>query len=62
MTNGQTTAPGEIRGEAIASGDERPLVKGDIVIVPNGVPHLFKNVKAPFVYYVVKVTSPSGTP
>lgn len=62
VTNGQTTAPGEIRGETIASGDERPLVKGDIVIVPNGVPHLFKNVKAPFLYYVVKVTSPGGTP
>ena len=61
VTNGKTTAPDETRGDAIASGDERPLVKGDIVIVPNGVPHLFKDVKAPFLYYVVKVTSGAGS-
>jgi glc operon protein GlcG len=28
---------------------------GDVVIIPNGVPHWFKEVQAPFDYYVVKV-------
>jgi len=56
---GKTTAPGEIRGDGISGGDARPLVKGDVVIVPRGVPHLFKEVKAPILYYVVKVTAPA---
>jgi glc operon protein GlcG len=30
------------------------LVKGDVIIVPQGVPHWFKDLKAPFNYYVVK--------
>jgi hypothetical protein len=25
------------------------------VVIPNGTPHWFKKVKAPFLYYVVKV-------
>ena len=58
----KTTAPGETRADSIVGGDARPLVKGDVVIVPNGVPHLFKDVNAPFLYYVVKVTSTTGTP
>ena len=33
----------------------RRLVPGDVVVVPNGVPHWFKEVEAPFLYYVVKV-------
>jgi mannose-6-phosphate isomerase-like protein (cupin superfamily) len=57
---GKPTAADEIRGDTITGGDPRPLVKGDVIIIPNGVPHLFKDVKAPFLYYVVKVTSPGG--
>jgi quercetin dioxygenase-like cupin family protein len=30
-------------------------VTGDVVIIPNNVPHWFKEVDAPFDYYVVKV-------
>jgi glc operon protein GlcG len=58
VVNGKVTAEDEQRGEAIAGGDVRHLVKGDVAIVPNGVPHLFKDVKAPLLYYVVKVTAP----
>ena len=36
----------------------RRVGPGDVIIIPNGVPHLFKDVKPPFLYYVVKVTSP----
>lgn len=51
----KTTAPNEIRGSAIREGESRRLVKGDVIIIPNGVPHWFKEVQAPFLYYVVKV-------
>ena len=49
------TAPEELRGTAIAGGETRRLVRGDVVVIPNGVPHWFSEVEAPFVYYVVKV-------
>jgi glc operon protein GlcG len=49
------TAPREIRGSGIHGGDTRTLTKGDVLIVPNGTPHWFKDVRAPFDYYVVKV-------
>ena len=48
-------AANEIRGTTITGGDERHLAKGDVIIVPSGVPHWFKQVDAPFTYYVVKV-------
>jgi mannose-6-phosphate isomerase-like protein (cupin superfamily) len=28
---------------------------GDVVVVPNGTPHWFKQVNGPLLYYVVKV-------
>jgi glc operon protein GlcG len=39
----------------VNGGETRKLVPGDVVIIPNGVPHWFKEVEAPFDYYVVKV-------
>jgi quercetin dioxygenase-like cupin family protein len=50
-------APNEIRGSAIEGGTPRRLAKGDVFIVPNGVPHWFTDVQSPFLYYVVKVTA-----
>ncbi|MCL5742487.1 MAG: hypothetical protein M1541_00975, partial [Acidobacteria bacterium] len=35
----KTTAPGEIRGPSIKGGENKPLVAGDIVHIPAGVPH-----------------------
>ena len=55
-----TTAPEEIRGSSIRGGVEQQLVKGDVYIVPNGVPHWFTRVQAPFRYYVVKATASEG--
>ena len=49
------TAAEELRGTAIQGGETRQLEVGDVVVIPNGVPHWFKEVKAPFLYYVVKV-------
>jgi glc operon protein GlcG len=50
-----TTAAKEIRGSAIHGGDTRRIGKGDVLIVPSGTPHWFKDVNGPLNYYVVKV-------
>ena len=55
MIGGKTTAPDEIRGTDINGGETRRLTKGDIIIVPKGTPHWFKEVSGPVLYYVVKV-------
>jgi uncharacterized protein GlcG (DUF336 family) len=60
VVDGSTTAADEIRGTAIRGGAERLLTRGDVFIVPNGVPHRFTSVRAPFRYYVVKATSVEG--
>jgi glc operon protein GlcG len=49
-------APSEIRGQTIQGGDTRDLAPGDVVVVPAGAPHWFKEVESPFTYYVVKAT------
>jgi Cupin len=51
----KSIGPEELRGSAISGGATRQVVPGDVVVIPNGVPHWFKEVKAPFLYYVVKV-------
>ena len=56
VVDGKTTAPDEIRGKEISGGDTRNLAPGDVIIVPAGVPHWFKEVKGPVLYYVVKVS------
>jgi glc operon protein GlcG len=54
----KTTEPGEIRGPSIQGGVARQLAKGDVVTVPPGTPHWFKDVMtAPFLYFVVKPIS-----
>jgi len=55
VVDGKTTAPDEIRGTRIDGGESRRLGKGDVIIVPNGTPHWFKEVEGPVLYYVVKV-------
>lgn len=49
-----TIAADEVRGKEISGGETRKLAKGDVIIVPAGTPHWFKEVSAPFTYYVVK--------
>jgi glc operon protein GlcG len=50
----QPTDANEIRGKEIAGGETRTITKGDVIIVPAGTPHWFKDVPAPMTYYVVK--------
>src|SRR5205807_6075852 len=47
VTGGKATgmkeiAPGESRGREISGGEEHHLTKGDIIVIPKGVPHWFK--------------------
>ena len=58
MKDGKSTAPEEIRGAAIDGGETRTLSPGDVVVVPDGTPHWFREIRGPFLYYVVKV--PTG--
>lgn len=55
VVDGRPTGPGEIRGASIDGGTVRELSKGDVIIVPKGTPHWFKEVMGTVNYYVVKV-------
>jgi uncharacterized protein GlcG (DUF336 family)/mannose-6-phosphate isomerase-like protein (cupin superfamily) len=55
LLDGKTVAENEIRGTKLNGGEAQRLVTGDVIIVPAGVPHWFKEVQAPFLYYTVKV-------
>ncbi len=55
MVDAKPVAANEIRGKEITGGDTRELAPGDSMISPNGVPHWFKSVEGPFLYFVVKV-------
>jgi uncharacterized protein GlcG (DUF336 family)/mannose-6-phosphate isomerase-like protein (cupin superfamily) len=60
VTGGQVwepkqTTPDEVRGREIVGGEERRLRVGDLVVVPRGVPHWFKEVNGVFQYYTIKV-------
>lgn len=52
---GKNVEPEEVRGSSIEGGQTRTIRAGDLIIVPNGTPHWFKEVPAPMTYYVVKV-------
>lgn len=55
VVDGKETAPDEVRGASIANGEVRTISKGDVIVIPNGTPHWFQDVKGPLTYYVVKV-------
>jgi glc operon protein GlcG len=60
LVGAKATGADEARGEAIRGGDERVIQKGDVVVVPAGVPHWFKAVDGPVTYLAVKVTHGSA--
>lgn len=55
VVEGKEIAAGETRGTSIEGGETRQLKRGDVITVAAGTPHWFKEVSAPFLYYVVKV-------
>ena len=48
------TEPGQVRGPVIRGGESRRVGKGDVLVIPAGVPHWFKDVQGPLTYFVVK--------
>jgi glc operon protein GlcG len=48
-----------VHGRAtVATGEDKHLLnEGDVLVIPNGVPHQFVHVTAPFFYFVTKVQS-----
>jgi len=55
MVGGKSSRPDQWLGTDITGGETRKLVKGDVIVVPAGVPHWFKEVPKSVSYYVVKV-------
>ncbi len=55
MMGGQVTKPGQWMGSDIQGGEAHHLTKGDVIVVPAGTPHWFKEVPGTISYYVVKV-------
>jgi len=55
MIGGKVTKAGQSLGTDIKGGDTHHLSKGDVIVVPAGVPHWFKEVPHSISYYVVKV-------
>ena len=48
---------GEIVGDAIEGGTAQELGEGDVIAIPQGVPHQFTEASDPFLYFVVKVAA-----
>src|SRR5262245_35579136 len=54
------TEPGQIRGPVIQGGESRRIAPGDVIVIPAGVPHWFRDVHAPLTYFVVKPIAMGG--
>jgi uncharacterized protein GlcG (DUF336 family)/mannose-6-phosphate isomerase-like protein (cupin superfamily) len=55
LRDAREVAPGELRAQAVDGGTPHRLGAGDVLAIPNGVPHQFTDVSDPFLYFVVKV-------
>jgi len=50
-------APNEIRGTKIEGGQEHQISKGEVIVIPNGVPHQFTAVTDELHYFVCQPTA-----
>ncbi len=55
MVGGKTSRPEQWLGTDITGGETHHVGKGDVFVIPAGVPHWFKEVPKSISYYVVKV-------
>jgi len=55
IVGGKQTAPGQTRGTDLQGGQTVRLKKGDVITIPAGVPHWFKEVSPSISYVTVKV-------
>lgn len=57
-TDYRETSPGERIGGTLTGGTERQLKTGDVIVIPPGIPHWYKDVPNEISYYLVKVIRP----
>jgi mannose-6-phosphate isomerase-like protein (cupin superfamily) len=56
LVDARKTAPGQIRGAGIEGGQTHRLAKGDVITIPAGTPHWWKEVTTGTVgYYAVNI-------
>ena len=58
MVGGKVTGPGQWLGTDITGGETHKIGKGDVFVIPAGIPHWFKEVPKSVNYFVVKVLKP----
>ena len=58
MVGGKASRPGQWLGSDITGGQVHRVAKGQVFVVPAGVPHWFKEVPKSVSYFVVKVLKP----
>ena len=58
MVGGKMTKAGQWLGTDIQGGESRHLSKGDVIVIPAGTPHWFKEVPSGVNYFLVKVIKP----
>ena len=58
IVGARVSRPNQQVGTDIQGGQTQRLVKGDIITVPAGVPHWFKEIVKPVTYHTVKVIKP----
>lgn len=55
MTEAAQTEPDELRGTGISGGETRHVAKGDIFVIPTGIPHWLSTIdNGEIIYLVVK--------
>jgi mannose-6-phosphate isomerase-like protein (cupin superfamily) len=58
MIGGRTSRPNQQLGQSIQGGNSYHLSRGDVIVIPAGTPHWFKEVSRSISYYTVKVIKP----
>src|SRR5262249_24931280 len=58
MIGGKQSRPNQMLGTDIKGGESHHLAKGDVIVIPAGTPHWFKEVKGSIQYFTVKSIKP----
>ncbi len=58
MIGGKVSRPNQLLGTDIQGGETHHLTRGDVVVIPAGTPHWFKQVPQSVQYFVVKSIKP----
>ncbi len=54
VVESRSTGPGQIRGTGIEGGETHQLNTGDVIVIPAGTPHWFKEVPQSINYFTIK--------